>query len=113
ENVDTNSPINLNFDKDYTGLFPTVNLTYELGDRENITLGYNRRINRPRHWFINPFPSRSSEANVFQGNPNLDPAYSSAFDLGYLKSWKKLTLSSSVYYQHETDSFERVQEETG
>ncbi|WP_271424590.1 TonB-dependent receptor domain-containing protein [Aequorivita sinensis] len=113
ENVDTNSPINLNFDKDYTGLFPTVNLTYELGERENITLGYNRRINRPRHWFINPFPSRSSEANVFQGNPNLDPAYSSAFDLGYLKSWKKLTLSSSVYYQHETDSFERVQEETG
>lgn len=113
ENVADNVPFDANFDKNYTGLFPTANLTYELGDRENITLGYNRRINRPRSWFINPFPSRSSEANVFQGNPDLNPAYASAFDLGYLKRWKKLTLSSSIYYQHETDAFERVQEETG
>src|SRR5690606_6693595 len=85
ENIMSNSPINLNFDKDYLGLFPTVNLTYELKDNENITLGYNRRINRPWRWFLNPFPSRSSEANVFQGNPDLDPAYASSFDLGYLK----------------------------
>ncbi|MEM0518735.1 TonB-dependent receptor domain-containing protein [Aequorivita flava] len=113
ENVSENTPLNLNFDKNYTGLFPTVNLTFEIKDNENITLGYNRRINRPRHWFINPFPSRSSEANVFQGNPNLDPAYASAFDLGYLKRWKKFTLTTSIYYQHETDAFERVQEETG
>lgn len=106
--------VNLNFDKSYTGLFPTVNLIYELAEDENITLGYNRRINRPRHWYINPFPSRSSEANVFQGNPDLDPAFASAFDLGYLKRWgRKVTLSSSIYYQYETDSFERVQESTG
>ncbi len=104
---------NLNFDKNYTGLFPTVNLTWELQENENITLGYNRRINRPRSWFINPFPSRSSETNVFQGNPNLDPAYASAFDLGYLRKWNKLTLTTSVYYQNETDAFERVQKETG
>jgi len=113
EDVTSNQPFDLNFDKNYTGLFPTVNLTYELGERENVTLGYNRRINRPWRWFLNPFPSRSSEANVFQGNPGLDPAYASAFDLGYLKRWSKLTLSSSIYYQYETDSFERVQEETG
>jgi len=113
ENVVEDAPINMNFDKEYTGLFPTVNLTYELGHRENITLGYNRRINRPWRWYLNPFPSRSSEANIFQGNPDLDPAYSDAFDLGYMKRWEKLTLTTSVYYQHETDAFERVQEETG
>ena len=32
---------------------------------------------------------------------------------GILKRWDKLTLTTSVYYQKETDSFERVQEETG
>lgn len=113
ENVAGDTPLEIDFDKNYTGLFPTVNLTYELKENENITLGYNRRINRPRQWFLNPFPSRSSETNVFQGNPNLDPAYASAFDLGYLKRWRKLTLTSSIYYQHETDAFERIQEETG
>ncbi|MDT0690651.1 TonB-dependent receptor [Salegentibacter sp. F188] len=102
--------IDTDFDNNYLGLFPTVNLIYELGEEENITLGYNRRINRPRGWFINPFPSRSSRNNVFQGNPNLQPAFSNAFDLGYLKRWEKLTLTSSVYYQRETDAFSRVQE---
>ncbi|RKS52947.1 outer membrane receptor protein involved in Fe transport [Gillisia mitskevichiae] len=106
-------PIDTDFDNNYLGLFPTVNLIYEIAETENITLGYNRRINRPRGWFINPFPSRSSRTNVFQGNPNLAPAYSSAFDLGYLKRWKKVTLTSSIYYQYETDAFERVQQGTG
>ncbi|MBU2973354.1 TonB-dependent receptor domain-containing protein [Zobellia sp. B3R18] len=105
--------IDLNFDKNYLGLFPTLNLIFEIGEMENISLGYNRRINRPRGRFINPFPSRSSRANIFQGNPDLDPAYSNSFDLGYLKRWDKLTLTSSVYYKRETNSFEYIQEATG
>ena len=105
--------VDLNFDKDYPGLFPTLNLIYELGENENLSLGYNRRINRPRGFFINPFPSRSSRTNIFQGNPDLDPSFSNAFDLGYLKRWEKLTLTSSIYYQRETNAFEVVQEETG
>jgi hypothetical protein len=103
--------VDTDFDNNYLGLFPTVNLIYELGKDENITLGYNRRINRPRGWYINPFPSRSSRNNIFQGNPNLNPAFSNAFDLGYLKKWEKFTLTSSVYFQRETDAFQRVQEE--
>ncbi|MAX69782.1 MAG: TonB-dependent receptor [Flavobacteriaceae bacterium] len=111
-------PIETDFNNNYLGLFPTVNLIYNLGgsdsdSEESITVGYNRRINRPRSWFINPFPSRSSRTNVFQGNPNLEPAFSSTFDLGYLRRWEKFTLTSSIYYQHETDSFERVEENTG
>lgn len=101
-----------NFDKNYLGLFPTVNLIYEIAEKENITLGYNRRINRPNGWYINPFPSRSSRTNIFQGNPDLDPAFSNTFDLGYLKKWEKLTFNTSIYYQRETDAFERIQQET-
>ncbi len=103
----------LNFNKNYLGLFPTINLIFEMDEEESISVGYNRRINRPRGFFINPFPSRSSRTNIFQGNPNLDPAFANAFDLGYLKRWPKLTLTSSVYYQRESNSFEVVQEETG
>ena len=103
----------VDFDETFDGLFPTVNLIYELGESENITFGYNRRINRPRGFFVNPFPSRSSEANIFQGNPGLNPAFASAFDLGYLKRWQKITLTSSVYYQYETDAFQFIRENTG
>lgn len=105
--------LNLDFDKDFLGLFPTLNLVYELNENSNISLGYNRRINRPRSWFINPFPSRSSETNIFQGNPDLNPAYASALDLGYMIKNRQFTLTTSIYGQYETQSFERIQEETG
>jgi len=106
--------VQLNFDNRFDGLFPTLNLIYELKEDENITLGYNRRINRPRGWYLNPTPSLSSRTNIFQGNPSLRPAFANAFDLGYLKRWgKKLTLTSSIYYQRETDAFERIDEQIG
>ncbi|PKG52861.1 outer membrane beta-barrel family protein [Olleya sp. 1-3] len=99
--------------RDFTGLFPTVNLSYEITDRENITLGYARRLRRPRGFFLNPFPSRSSVTNYFQGNPNLNPSYSGQFDLGYLKRFGKFTFNSSLYYSHATDAFNYVSFDTG
>ena len=98
--------------KDYHQLFPTVNLAFELSENENITLGYNRRIRRPRSRFINPFPSRSSATNLFQGNPDLDPSTSNAFDVGYFKKFGKLSLTSSIYFQRAKDAFNFVALET-
>ena len=105
--------IDLNFDNNFANFFPTLNLTYEFREDENMTLGYNRRINRPRGWYVNPFPSRSSRTSIFQGNPSLQPAFADAIDLGYLRKWEKYTFTGSVYYQRETESFERIQEDTG
>ena len=99
--------------KNYTDLFPTVNLAYEISKKQNITLGYNRRIRRPRSRFINPFPSRSSATNLFQGNPDLDPSYTNAFDLGYLNRIGKLTINSSIYYNRSTQNFTFISEDTG
>lgn len=99
--------------KDYAQLFPTVNFAYELSEDQSITLGYNRRIRRPRSRFINPFPSRSSATNLFQGNPDLDPSISDAFDIGYLNRFGKLTLNTSVYFQHTTDVFNFVSLDSG
>ena len=98
--------------KSYQNLFPTVNLGYKLKDGESFTLGYNRRIRRPRGRFLNPFPSRTSESNIFSGNVDLDPVISDAFDLGYLKRWEKVTLSSSIYYDRSKDNWEFIQQDT-
>ena len=103
----------LGFIKEYTKFFPTLNLAYELSSSENITLGYNRRIRRPHSRQINPFPSRSSSTNIFQGNPDLDPVVSDSYDVGYLKKWEKLTLNTSVYYSHASNAFQMVRELTG
>jgi outer membrane cobalamin receptor len=99
--------------KDYVNAFPTANLVYEFTESENLTLGYNSRIRRPRSRFINPFPSQSSRTNIFQGNPDLDPSISHGVDLGYYKRWQKVTFNTSVYYTHATDVFQFISEDTG
>ncbi len=99
--------------KSYANLFPTINLGYEINENESFTLGYNRRIRRPRSRFINPFPSRSSATNLFQGNPDIDPSISDGFDLGYLNRMGKLTLNTSIYFQRATDAFNFISQDTG
>ncbi len=100
-------------DKDYIDWFPSIFLGYEFSEREQLTLSYSRRLRRPRSRFINPFPSRSSNTNLFQGNPDLDPTYTNAFDFGYLKRWEKVTFNTSLYYNHSTGVFQFIQQETG
>ena len=104
---------NTNNVKNYNDFFPTLNLAYEINENETITFGYNRRIRRARSYFINPFPSKSSATNIFQGNPNIDPTYSNGIDIGYLKRYKKLTLNGSVYYRKSTGEFTFISENTG
>ncbi|NVJ88895.1 MAG: TonB-dependent receptor [Flavobacteriaceae bacterium] len=99
--------------KSYGNLFPTINLGYEIKDGDNITFGYNRRIRRPRGRFLNPFPSRSSESNIFSGNVDLNPVITDAFDIGFLKRLGKFTLSTSLYYNTSNDNWEFIQEDTG
>ncbi|MBT5392519.1 MAG: TonB-dependent receptor, partial [Flavobacteriaceae bacterium] len=104
---------NTNNVKNYNDFFPTLNLSYQIKENETITFGYNRRIRRARSYFINPFPSKSSATNIFQGNPNIDPTYSNGIDLGYLKRYEKLTLNGSIYYRKETGVFTFISENTG
>jgi hypothetical protein len=104
---------NQNFDKKYSQLFPTVNLGYEISDDQSITLGFSKRLRRPRSWFLNPFESRTSETNIFKGNVDLNPTFTSSYDVGYLKKWEKLTVNSSIYYRHSTGIFQFVSQERG
>ncbi|MBT8316141.1 MAG: TonB-dependent receptor, partial [Lutibacter sp.] len=99
------------FNRKFTELFPTLNLGFEFSDEESLTLGYSRRLRRPRSWYLNPFENRTSETFVRTGNANLDPTFTSSFELGYLKRWDKITLNSSIYYQHAINNIEMVQTE--
>jgi hypothetical protein len=62
---------------------------------------------------INPFSNLSSNINIFVGNPDLDPAFTNAFDLGYIKRWDKLTFNTSLYVNKTTDVFQFARRESG
>ena len=112
--IDVNSITSNDYNnKKYNNFFPTATVNYEFSDSNSMSLSYSKRINRPRGRFLNPFSTYSSNINIFQGNPDLNPAYTNAIDLGYLKRWKKLTLNSSVYVNVTDESFQFIRKESG
>ena len=108
-NIEINQFTQADFNtKNYNNLFPSAFLTYELGDFENVSLSYSKRISRPRSRFINPFSSLSSNINLFRGNPDLDASLTDSYDIGYLKKWNKLTFNTSMYLNHTKDAVQFV-----
>jgi outer membrane receptor for ferrienterochelin and colicins len=113
-NIEVNSiTVNDYNTKKYNNFFPSATLNYEINDDSNITLSYSKRINRPRGRFLNPFSSFSSNINIFQGNPDLDPSYTNVIDLGYLKKWDRLTFNTSIYFNVTDNTFEFIRKESG
>ena len=99
--------------KKYNNFFPSAFLSYEFSQSSNVSLSYSRRINRPRGRFLNPFSGLQSNINIFRGNPDINPSKTHAIDLGYLKKWKDITLSTSAYLNITDDSFQFVRQRSG
>ena len=99
--------------KKYNNLFPSATVNYEFSESSSVSLSYSKRINRPRGRFLNPVSSLSSNINIFQGNPDIDPSMTDAIDLGYLKKWNKLTFNTSAYVNVTNDAFQFIRKESG
>lgn len=91
------------FPKDYASLFPSGLAVYNASEATQLKLSYSRRIERPETGQLNPFPEFFDEQNVFFGNPELDPEYTDAIELGYTRSWELGSLQLSPFYRHTTD----------
>lgn len=113
-NIDVNQIVTNDYNnKRYNNFFPSAVFAYEFSESTNTSLSYSRRIQRPRGRFLNPFPNYSSNINIFQGNPDLDPAMTHAIDVVFLQKWSKVTLSSSAYFNLTEDSFQFIRKESG
>lgn len=97
-----------NFTIDRFDLFPTLHLSYQLPQKQQIMTSYSRRINRPRGFYFEPFLTWSDMFNVRQGNPALLPEYTDATELGYLKSWETSQFSLEGFYRVKNNRIERI-----
>lgn len=88
----------------YASLFPSAFVTYPMGPGTLAKASYSRRINRPRTWSLNPFPSFEDTLSVNVGNPLLRPEYTDAFELT-LQYRYFLTLTP--FYRRTTDVIRR------
>jgi outer membrane receptor protein involved in Fe transport len=96
------------YKKDYYSLFPSLFLSYALPHNNELQLNYTRRISRPWGGQLNSFKNITDATNISFGNPELDPQYSNAFELNFLKMWDLHTLSFSGYYRTTDNVTEQI-----
>ena len=82
--------------KSYLELFPTAYLTYKASDKNSYSISYSRRIERPLFVLLNPFKTYLNPYTYIQGNPELQPAFTSTVELDYTY---KNNLQASIFYQ--------------
>jgi outer membrane receptor protein involved in Fe transport len=92
----------------YGNLFPSANLSYEFKENSFLQASYSKRISRPWHWWLFPFYNLSDNRNIARGNPNLDPVFTDAFEIGYMKRWEKANFLVSPFYRYSTGTVERI-----
>lgn len=96
------------FKKDFFQLFPSIFLSYQLTENDQLQLNYTRRLRRPWGGQLNSFKNTSDASMISMGNPELTPEYSNSFSFNYLKTWKAHSLLLSAYYRPTTDVIQRV-----
>lgn len=97
----------------YANLFPSVHVSYELPRQHALQLSFSRRVRRPQYNDLSPFMTYSDNRNYFSGNPDLNPEFTNAFEIGHIKYVEKGSISTSVYYRHTNGkiiSIRRVQD---
>ncbi|WP_071146215.1 TonB-dependent receptor domain-containing protein [Bacteroides ihuae] len=83
----------------YFSLYPSMFLSYQLPDNNEVQLNYSRRVSRPWGRQLNPFMDLTDSTSISYGNPYLVPEYSNSLELNYIKNWESHTLSASLYYR--------------
>jgi len=87
----------------YNSLFPSGGVAYKFSDATTVKANYSRRIRRPGTQELNPFPQFFDAQNVFIGNPNVNPEYTDALELGWTRTGQLGLLQLSPFYRHTTD----------
>jgi len=98
------------FNKEYFSLFPTLHMVQKLNDRNEISLSYSRRINRPRGQMLNPFADYSDPRTLRIGNPDLNPEYINSVEFSYTFTKGRNSIQPSIFYRQTIDGFARYNE---
>ncbi|MFN3998789.1 outer membrane beta-barrel protein [Algoriphagus sp.] len=83
--------------QNYFNLFPSVFVQHKVSDNYQVVYNANRRITRPNYRLLNPFIYYIDPLTSEQGNPNLQPQYSTNFDMNHVvKGVYQFTLGYSI-----------------
>ncbi|MCT2563663.1 TonB dependent receptor [Chryseobacterium herbae] len=90
------------FTRNYLQPFPSIHVDYKLTKNHSLSLGLNKRIERPGYESMNPLIRIISNSNLQQGNPALRPVIAYNADLWY---GYKNAFFAGLTYSYSIDDF--------
>ncbi|NJK98427.1 MAG: TonB-dependent receptor [Bacteroidales bacterium] len=99
-------------DPDYMSFLPSANLQYKFSNSHNIKFTYNRRINRPGIYDMNPNEKIGQNYDISVGNADLKPEYRDRLQLTYTWNFGSNYFSPNIYYEFLNDKVARKFEVT-
>ncbi|HVW59747.1 MAG TPA: TonB-dependent receptor [Puia sp.] len=98
------------FSRSYFSFFPTVYVSYQANEKNQFSVNYGRRIDRPAYQDLNPFLFFLDQYTYQAGNPYLQPQFSDNIELGHTYGgW----LSTTLNYSYTKDFFSETFEQSG
>ena len=92
------------FDNPYDKIYPSAYLLYKLTDKQNIQLGYSKKVNRPNRRTLSPFPRSTQDiSRLRNGNPYLKPEYSDVMELTFSSNSRKMNINLSTSFKNTND----------
>jgi hypothetical protein len=93
------------FRRDFTNLFPSAFISYEVNKSNKLTVSYSRRINRPNYQDLNPFIYFLDSLSYRKGNPFLLPQFTHNIELSHSFKNKLIT---TLNYNNTTDVISQI-----
>ncbi len=98
----------MQFDKPYFSLFPTLSLKYDISETQALQANYSRRVNRPGFMHVNPFKNFSDPYNISAGNPRLDPEYANTAELSHQARFGMTNLTTTLFIRQTDNMITRI-----
>lgn len=101
-------PSGESFQNQYSTIFPSGNIRYDLGSGAEVRLAYSKRIRRPNPWVLNPINRSLDPLNRVVGNPDLDPSHNHNVSLEASWTGNVGTLRFSPYYRRSVGDWTQI-----
>lgn len=92
-------------ENNFSQLFPSVYVTYSPSEKNNYSVSYGKRVNRPNYSQLNPFRWYSNPFIYSEGNPFLRPYFID--NLEFSHSFKN-NLNTTLYYSEINNGADQI-----